>query len=267
MKNLITELKKENQVYNLDMQKLLSNYKAVCDLDVELLKELGVSIENLKEGLKSKIKGLKTLYWRELFDNFDKIKSRLTSKKRSILFDELHSQNSIDFTESNIYAIVIWVIKNANKYFDDQLKEIYLELTETNFVKKYKSNQRTWQEDKWRYKQGGINTHYTLDYRIITHQGYINRPNSFIDDVRTIANNLGFSYIGDVKIFKNGNIHFKFEKDFIKAFNIEASRLFGWIKEPQDILNEFEDITQEDVDKYFKKSFSMDIENKQLLLT
>ena len=252
-------------LYNQDMLKLLDNYKAVCDLDIDVLKELGVSIDNLKEGLKSKIKGLKILYWRELFDNFDKIKSRLTFSKRNILFDKLNDQGSVDFTESNIYAIVIWVIKNANQYFDEQLKEIYLELTETDFVKKYKSNQRTWQNDRWRYKQEGNNTHYTLDYRIITHQGY--KQDQFVSDVETIASNLGFNYIGDVKKFKNGNIHFKFEKEFIKAFNIEAARLFGWINEPQDILNEFEDITQEDVDKYFKKSFTLDINNKQLLLT
>lgn len=252
------------EIYNRDMQKLLGNYKAVCDLDTEVLKELGINLNNLKIGLKEKIENLKNLYWRELFNNFSKITDRLISKKRDNLLSKLHENFSIDFTESNIYAIVIWVIKNSNQYFDDQLKEIYLELTETDFVKKYKSNQRTWERDRWRYKNQGTNTHYTLDYRIIT-RSYSGR---LIDDVRVIANNLGFSEIGDVKTFQNGNIHFRFEKDFIKAFNIEASRLFGWIKEPQDILNEFDcDITQEDIDKYYKQSFLIEPTNTQLLLT
>jgi hypothetical protein len=82
--------------------------------------------------------------------------------------------------------------------------------------------------------------------------------NDLIKDFVTIAKNLGFScekvpyivrcfgdkqeiYLNDgsvlfeYKFFKNGNMHIKFNKEFSKAFNVEASRLLGWIKSKEDI--------------------------------
>lgn len=252
-------------LYQKDMARLLDNYKKVAELDGELLKELGVKLENIKSGLKEKISGLKSKYWHEFFNNFDKIKNRLTTKKRDTLLAKLHSKTSVDFTESNIYAIVIWVIKNANQYFEEQIKEVYLELTKTEYVKKYKSNNRTWENDRWRYKNEGSNTHYCLDYRIITR----NYRDIIINDVKTIAHNLGFYDIGDVKTFQNGNVHFRFQKDFIKAFNIEAARLFGWIKSPQEAVDEFVgdcQVTEQEAEKYFRGNFLITETNKQLLL-
>ena len=89
---------------------------------------------------------------------------------RRELLEKLYSKTNVDFNEENIYAIVIWVIKNANQYFDDQLKEIFLYLTEPENIKNYKSNQKTWHREEWRYNSDKKEqTHYTLDYRIIIH--------------------------------------------------------------------------------------------------
>ena len=248
-------------LYDKDMEKLYNNYRSLANLDSDLLEELGVSIPNTQDALEQKIKNYKHIYWQELFNKLDKITSRLTNFSRSMLLSTLRKQVSIDFNADNIYAVVIWTIKNANKYFDSQLKEVYLKLTEINYVKKYKSNQRTWEKDNWKYKAGEENTHYSLEYRIVTRSS---DPDDFISDVKTIANNLGFSNIGDVKTFQNKNIHFRFEKEFIKALNIEAGRLFGWLKSPEEASKEM-DISHNDANKYFKKNIAI-AKNTLLLL-
>ena len=257
-------------LYNADMMKLNESYKKITSIEPELLRELGVSHENLKKGLQEKIKGLKYKYWHELFDNLDKIKKRLIASKRKMLLDKLYNNVAVDFTSANAYAIVIWVIKNSNQYFDEQLKEMYLRLTEPEYIQNYKSNQKTWEKSGWRYAKED-HSHYTLDYRIVTrdYKGY-SEKSDLISDMETIANNLGFDDIGEVKSFQNHNVHFRFNKQFMKAFNIEAARLFGWLKKPDDIIKEFADtceIDSSDVDQYFKKNFLLEPTNTRLLLT
>lgn len=253
--------------YKDDMQKLLANYQRLADLDAELLKELGVEIYKIKQGLKEKISGLKSKYWHELFNNLDKITSRLTYSKREHLLRKMGNNVNIDFNEQNAYALVIWAIKNANQYYDEQLKEVFLELSEPAYIKNYKSNQKTWEKDGWRYTKN--HTNYTLDYRVIVEKYSEKYQDQFIADVWVIANNLGFKWIGDAKTFKNGNIHFKFEKDFIQALNIEAARLLGWIKSPQEAAAEFHESCEfnaEEAEKTFNKNFALPLMPKNLLL-
>lgn len=253
--------------YSQDMQKLLENYKKLEALDSDLLKELGVEVRNIKKGLKEKISGLKYKYWHELFNNLEKITSRLIYSKREHLLRKMGNNVNIDFNEQNAYALVIWAIKNANQYYDEQLKEVFLELSEPAYIKNYKSNQKTWEKDGWRYTKN--HTNYTLDYRVIVEKYSEKYQDQFIADVWVIANNLGFKWIGDTKTFKNGNIHFKFEKDFIQALNIEAARLLGWIKSPQEAAAEFHETCEfnaEKAEKTFNKNFALPLMPKNLLL-
>lgn len=53
------------------------------------------------------------------------ITSRLTYATRTSLLATLTANTNIDFTAGNIKRIVIWVIKNANKYFDSQMLDVY----------------------------------------------------------------------------------------------------------------------------------------------
>lgn len=273
--NLIERL---TQLYRNEVNSLLGNYKTLSQLDTELLREIGVSVDEIKKALKLKIQGLKNKYWKELFDNLDKITDRLTSKSRQSMVGKLNASCNIDFSVDNAYAVILWVIKNANKYLDQQLIEVFKELSEPNCVKNYKSNQRTWEKDGWRYQKN--HTRYMLEYRIITSQytaivdtdgyrswdsqdGLSRSCHAFINDIFTIANNLGFSNMANsqsrywesnveqefyynnsrdiivkIRAFKNGNLHLKFSQDFIKTLNIEASRLLGWIKTPQEAAEE-----------------------------
>jgi hypothetical protein len=258
-----------------------------------------------------KIKGLKSLYWAEIFSKLDKIKERLCSAQRQALLNKL--DRSIDFTESNIYAVLIWVIKNANQYLDQQIKDLFEKLTEREGIRNYKSNQTTWEKDRWRYRDQN-KSHYCLDYRIVT-AGYWEGPSweprlskntiDLIDDIMTVANNLGFdgqsskvfgwdrnppygekqefymrpnwqndntvqrNLFMEARFYKNGNVHLKINQDFMKAFNIEAARLNGWVRSAEDILNEFPNeckVSAEEVQKYYKANFLITYSSPKNLL-
>lgn len=206
-----------------------------------------------------------------------------------------------DFTIENIYPLLLWIFKNANKYYDEQLISMFKYFTEPDNIQNYKSNQKVFLRNKW-YPENFENkeevSNYTLSYRIIckilhTKNYYMGRYSNYIwgiKDVCTIANNLGFHvdtdsipqeykygekysvYLKDGKIFmdyrcyKNGNMHIKFNKEFMKAFNVEASRLLGWIRNPEDIKKEFPEELAKGAEKYFKQNYTC-IGSNILLLT
>lgn len=326
------------ELYNNELNTLISNYLKVSELDSAILKELNVNVKSVLEAFREKISTLKAIYWKEIFDNMSEITSRLTTSTRSSLLGTLASNTNIDFTSGNIRSVVIWVIKNANKYFEAQMLEMYDTFTSDEGIKLYKSNAH-WQKDSWRYnrmkhelKEKGVK--YALDYRIVLsgyRQSYENDrlPSSqvqWIEDIMVIAKNFGFSidrdsvnhklkagekssiyfnipqnrklekgqkthlgkiedvfYIEDkamyqymidgdwmhfsyaktdedifttTRSFKNGNIHFQFNQEFIKKFNLEVGRLKGWIKSPQEASEEM-DISIEEATKYWKSSFTL----------
>ncbi len=288
------------ELYNTDLNKLLSNYKALETLDPVLFTELGISLATVKEGLKSKIENLKSLYWKLIFERFDKVRERLTHKTSEKLMSRLLNNLTIDVTEDNIYVIVIWVLKNSNMYFDEQLLDVYLDLTDKDNIIWYKSNQHVIKDD-WRFTRRDV-SHYTLDYRIVvsswnTFGGYeyerihgLNK-NAFakIQDTLVIAKNLGFdinvnqvntiqwergkqyqivynddTVFTEVRVYKNGNIHFKFDIEFMKKLNIEASRLNGWIKNASDAVKEF-DITEDEAERMFGSNLQLDVKNVKLI--
>lgn len=307
--NINSIVKKENLIYNLekfyqeDLKHLLENYKSVEQLDHEILDELNVNVNGIKEAIKLKIKNLKDVYWKELFDNLSTITDRLTLNSRDKLLETLTKHTSIDFTANNAYAVIMWAIKNANSYYDDQLKELYMRLSGKDNVRLYKSNNRII-EDGWRYQKNEM-SHYSLDYRIIQHcrcssfktdgmyyhhyheNGLYSGHIELIEDIFTIAINLGFKikesskdrkwkagnkeffYIEEtlfceIKAFKNGNLHFKFNQEFMKKLNIEAARLNKWIKSPQHATEEF-DISIEDANKMFNSNIQISKKNILLL--
>ena len=274
--NLIERLE---ELYTAEMERLLQNYRAIEKLDAGILKELNVDVKKLREGLRLRLSGTKALYWKQLFDRLTTLTDRLTAKSRQELLGKLQENTSIDYTSANAYAVVLWAIKNANKYIDGQLKDLYLELSNPANIQTYKSNARTFSQDAWRFKQEKF-THYKLDYRIIevtykcfdvSYSGEVrgleDSARHRIDDIITVGKNLGFNvrqssydkrwvpgepqvftYLESgeekqfmrVKAYLNGNIHYQFCKEFSKAFNIEAGRLFGWIRNAQEAARELD---------------------------
>jgi len=200
------------ELYNHAMTHLYDNFKQIAALDADLINELGSSKNAIMEALKQRIKGLKNAYWKELFDNLEDITSRLTNASRKSMLHKLTAQTNVDFTESNIYAVLIWVIKNANKYYDSQLIDIVEEINTKANIVKYKSNQKVYTDDLWRYRDDRKNiTHYGLELRIVLERnraiavseyGFISQydnpeglhttAHDFINDLITIGNNLNF---------------------------------------------------------------------------
>ena len=354
------------ELYNKELDKYINNYKLISQLDADVLKELNVKRDGLREALKVKIDGLKNLYWHEIFDNLTEITSRLTSKSRDRMLETLRSNTSIDFTKSNIRAVVIWAIKNAPKYYDNQLLQVYKNLSNEDSAKLYKSDFR-FSADSWRYYRND-DAKYKLDYRIVVsgHRSSTDdRDNrlsdnqmEYIRDLIVVARNLGFNvergysslrlkdkytittvpsatprkvgdktldgkiqevyyhtnkpnsnnkrvmeedgiiYVYDKNLrdcdcfyqykigeeyyhhdgvssdddifttvlgHKNGNVHFQINQQFMKKFNLEAGRLRGWLKTPQEAAEEL-DISIEEASSYWKSNFTLIPENLPTLL-
>lgn len=278
--------------YNL----LENNYRAIFKLDYAILHELGINKDHVRDGLKKKIAGLKTKYWQILFDRLDAITSRLTTKSKKNLVEKLTRNTSVEFTSTNAYSVVIWAIKNANQYFDDQLIELFRDLSNFEGVLNYKSNVKAWIKDGWRYGNHDFkNTHYSLDYRIVVSQynainkerhGKWNYPgglsqscHDLIADVIAVTSNLGFStnttrstnreweagkwqdfleanshdVLFQVKAHLNGNLHFRFKPEAIKALNINAGRLLKWLRTEEDVVTEL-GYTPKEAKEYFHRN-------------
>lgn len=292
-------------LYNADMQRLYGSFKAICALDETTLTDIGVNYKAVKEALKKRIEGLKILYWKMVFNYLDEVTDRLTAESRRNLFYQFEKLNVVDFSESNVRSVVIWILKNAMNYYKDQLIEFYRKLSDYENIRPYKSNQKVFTADDWRWNKGrsGAYGAYTLDYRIIcsylfrTRTGWRgefdtanNRENiSILKDFCAIAQNLGFNpntnftlieefgekgYVffknGDVfmeyKLYKNGNTHIKLNIEFTKAMNVEVSRLLGWIRTKQDIEQEFPEEMAKGAEKYFGSQFCFNLINPNIKL-
>lgn len=300
--------------YNADMEKLYNNYRQLEKLDADIFKELKVDIKNLKESLKSRISGLKHIYWDMLFKKYNRITQRLTSKGRRKVIEKLNNNTAIDFTVNNIYQLTMWLIKNSNKMFDEQISDFFLSLCNSETIHRYKSNLR-WNEDDWRYIKQGLDENnwrrdivenkkklknVMLDYRIVV-KAYNNFKFSeyssrvemsddcyeFLEDIYVIADNLGFTVerklpktkwevdyeewrdfdlyyfvdskqtlFANVKLYKNGNRHIKFCKEFMQKLNVEMARINGWIHDKSEVIKEME-ISEKDINKIWQSNFKI----------
>lgn len=205
-KNLIETL---SELYDRDMKELYNNFEAIKQLDYSIFKSLDINLDNVKSALRAKITGCKNFYWAELFSRLDTIKSRLCSKQRTDMLSKLRGQNSLDFTVSNAYAVVIWVIKNANKYYDEQLVDVYRDLLSPDNINAYKSNKVMTGEKSYMFSRRDVKDVYLkTDYRIVysvyntfpswSHEaenGLSRRCIDTIEDIFTVARNLGYDVI------------------------------------------------------------------------
>ena len=201
--------------YKEEYANLEENYRRIFQMDPFLLMELQITKEKVCGSLKGKMKNLKLEYWNLMFMRLDAITSRLTKSTKEIFMSKLIANTIVEFTESNAYAIVLWAIKNANYYYDDQLVELFKEFSTHENVMAYKSNQKTWKENGWRYNNMSRYDFrqeakkYMLDYRIVHDgwraiykgldlTGYYHKNlhqdcHNLIGDVVAVLGNLGFS--------------------------------------------------------------------------
>jgi len=278
--------------FNEEYSRMEENYRAIFKLDYAILKELQVSKDSVREGIKKRMAGLKTKYWQLLFERLDGITSRLSTETKKRFVQKLTARTSVAFTASNAYAVVLWAIKNANRYYDEQLVKLFRDLSTFDGALKYKSNVKTWEKGDWRFSMKD-QSHHALHSRIVVSRfraidlDWDGNPRTclhdsaseLIADVIAVMSNLGFglghnvptharqwvsnvsqAYYGadeeplfEVKAFKNGNLHFKFKVEAIRALNIEAGRLLGWIKDKSGVVSEL-GYTSTDADRYYGSS-------------
>ena len=192
-------------LYNEEMAKIRRNYDAVKLLDVDLMRELGITPSKIMEGLRQRLEGLRNEYWQEIFNRLSAITDRLTTKNRRLLLETLNKHCHVDFTVGNIHAVVLWAIKNANNYLDSQLLETFEKMVDKANVRNYASNKRPFVEDRWRYNQDKTQcSHYCLEYRLVLQwiggiqcgysweRGLSESACEFLMDLLTVARNLGF---------------------------------------------------------------------------
>lgn len=291
-------------MYHEEMARLQNNYRAISGLDPAIFAELNIDFKSITEFLGNRIKGLKEKYWRELFSHFEPITSRLTVDSRKKLLTTLTDNVSVDFTESNIYAVTTWAIKNANKYFDTQLIDVFEGLVNRANLVNYKSNKKTWGDDKWRFREelrDGKITNFGLDYRCVitchnTFGGYSwerglhQSVHDRLNDIVTTAHNLGFTCpsfeksdqkewepgkannfnmtaknpLMSVRAYKNGNVHIKFNQKFLRKLNVEFGRLKGWLRSHTQAADEL-NIPLVEAKEFFKSNFLLECSGVKLL--
>ncbi len=290
-RNLVEALE---ALYHDELARLYASYKAITALDVQTLKDIGVEKEAIRGALREKIKNLKNKYWQEVFNNLDKVTTRLTSKSRKALLERLMHAANVDFDASNVYTVLIWVVKNANQYFDQQLVEVFKHLSCQNSTIPYKSNQH-FLDGSWRSRNGwdlreGKLGQYALDYRFILEGHYFSKEYFWsrddyraetLQDICTIARNLGFEGVSDrnlrgrewtpgvwreayfdggvllaAKVYLNGNMHLKFHREFMGRLNVEAGRLLGWVTSQRQAEEEMGDHAAKGA---WRSSFALDM--------
>ena len=301
--------------YNQDMAELIDNYQKLESISANLLVEFGFNIENVKAGLKCKINNLKDLYWAKLFEYFTPITSRLCKAQRESIRDKINDNMSVDFNAANALAIVEWVVKNANAYIDEQFIETYKKMLAIANVKSYKSNQKTFEAEGWKYKsfsRAEIKAsmhHVKLEHRVVlenqgglcasicsidAENGLSINAKEFIDDLLVVAYNLGFNTtdtlkstdgargdwgknnkqvfsvdnlttgktetVFEVKAFKNGNLHVKFNSKFMCKMNVRFGQLQGWVKSREQAAEDLEE-TMDMINECYDAQFTIKLDN------
>ena len=281
--------------YGKEYNEFLESLNHLNAINSELLKCMNVDKKKLIKGIKSKIRDLKNLYWKELFSKLQAIRSRVTSTYAGYIHESVIVENNVDFNKDNIYSVVLWVIKNADKYIEKSYLSFFERMAQGENVLYYKSNQR-FNIDNWRYANREDKSRtpnpYKLDYRIVlprvAYAGYSGRFyhdedwTNFLIDLKVIGRNLGFftenialtrfdgiskymelsnncKPLFEVKQYKNGNAHIKFSMEFMEKLNIQVGRINNWIKNKAEAREEFKNISDEELDYLFEKPIGISV--------
>ncbi|WP_281188842.1 class I SAM-dependent methyltransferase [Vibrio harveyi] len=262
--------------YERDLEHVLSEYKKISLLDSNLLQELGIEYDSIREALKEKLFGFRNVYWSLLFDELDTLSRRLTNTHRETMLNTLKS-NNLDFTYTNAVYVIKFAVDMANELIEESLIDVYKELTsEASILRHYKSNEHVYC-DRWRHNQESKNSQamYVLDYRFISshhsnfsgQQGLGDSARRFTNDLLVVFKLLGYENIEldtpyhhlsagsqlvvkgteaqgkivellSIRYYLNGNRHIKFNQEAMLRLNVTVSRLLGWVRNKAEYQHE-----------------------------
>lgn len=299
--------------YDASMQRLIDTFKGLEKVDGKILDELNVSLNSICGALKARIKSLKNSYWQQFFNRFEPITNKLCTETRREMQSLLMQNVNVDFTRENAYAIAEWAVKNVNKYIDSQLISTFEKLVSESSIVLYKSNKRTFGNSDWRYnsRPEGLDR-FALDHRIVKQNyknfssyssdltnGLANSTADFINDLITIAYNLGYDITGmeraesveawepgkmrtfhyydhttekkvvlfTARAYLKGTLHIKMNQGFIARLNVEFGKLKGWVSSPKEAAEEIKGVDLDLAKKAFSSSMKIKVGTSFLKLT
>lgn len=132
-------------------QSLHKNLLEIQNIPSDILLEVGVSFESLKNIIKERLLNLNKKYWSILFNEMDEIKRRLITENRYKFSELLATKQNVDFNEENIYHVVEQILIKSNNLKDSQFIKVYEGFFSTINFEKYKSNNKVFVEDKSEY--------------------------------------------------------------------------------------------------------------------
>ncbi|WP_144581807.1 DUF4942 domain-containing protein [Campylobacter coli] len=286
--------------YNKELKIYIDSIKGLGAINSSVFDYLDIDKSKILKGLEARLKKIKAIYWDELFKKLSPISSKVTSRIRAGLSSSIVTKAHIEFNRDNIESVLCWFAKNINDYIKQSYLSFFDSLSKENNAFLYKSNER-FDYGNWRYRNSKYddtnefeNFKLKLDYRIVVpylaqvdHWRHNERANEFMQDLKVIANNLGFSFtcehyfkfnagesgfiyldngakFFEYKAYKNGNVHLKFSQDFMAKFNLAVGRLRNWLTK-EEAKEEFKDVSEDIINEIFDKPLLLDFKNLKLL--
>lgn len=280
--------------YNAEKNEFIEALRSFSNINPKIFQCLQLEKSKLVYGVQKRFEGIRVLYWDELFKKLYALSGRLTTKRANLISNHRIAKRGIEFNRDNIYAIVIWLIKNADCYIQESYEEVWDDIVSRADVKGYKSNIH-FNKETFRYNQDGLRkSPHKLDYRVVLSCTAINSRYStyrhdLAHDIGIIARNLGFNIVDrhlnqvtfesgrkeemyflkadytfellfESVSYKNGNVHIKFNKEFLAKFNIAVGKRRGWIHNKAEAMAEFGDeVSEKIIDEAYNQQLGLGI--------
>ncbi|GAA5141223.1 class I SAM-dependent methyltransferase [Thalassotalea piscium] len=264
--------------YERDLANTLEQYKLISTINPSLLQELGVDFDALLKGAKEKMLGYRNVYWHLLFEKLDAISTRLTQKHKNDLLNTLSANALDFTYTNALYIIQYAVEVGNELIEQSLIDVYINLTSPDAISRYYKSNKHIYSDDWRYTNTGNEKAKYVLDYRFIhsnhsNFSGYswdrgLNEgARAFTSDLVVAFKLLGYtnlyttcsydqisyggkiSIIGttpsgeveelvDIKYYKNGNRHLKFNQEAMLRLNVTVSRLLGWVRSKDEFVEE-----------------------------
>ena len=107
----------------------------------------------------------------------------------------------------------------------------------------------------------GENLGFKLDFKVPDRYENIDVDDWNNFDINTTDGKL----FANVKLYKNGNRHVKFSKEFMQKFNVEMARINGWVHSKEEAKEEF-GFTEKEINEVWNKNLKIGIDEGKRLI-
>lgn len=132
-----------------ERNEFLDAYNKLNDVPTLLLDKLDIDLSKAKNLLFKTLQELDTQYWSKLFKLYEPLKQKLTSSSVNRLMKYV-SERNIAFNYDNCLAVTLLAVQKTNEMIVQQLLDKYKHWAEVGNYKAYKSNQRLFNEGRFK---------------------------------------------------------------------------------------------------------------------